>query len=48
MYASGTDRNHVYLESSGVLAIKATRINWDEANSSEPPNLPIRYHSPCS
>jgi galactan endo-beta-1,3-galactanase len=45
MYASSTDINHVYLESSGVLAIKATRINWDEGNSSADPHLPIRYHS---
>jgi galactan endo-beta-1,3-galactanase len=45
MYASSTDINHVYLESSGVLAIKATRITWDEGNSSADPHLPIRYHS---
>ncbi|WP_232212916.1 LamG domain-containing protein [Saccharomonospora saliphila] len=45
MYASGTDHNHVYLERSGVLAIKATRITWDEGNSSADPYLPIRYHS---
>lgn len=45
MYASSTDINHVYLESSGVLAIKATRINWDEGTSSSDPHLPIRYHS---
>lgn len=45
MYASSTDINHVYLESSGVLAIKATRIDWDEGNSSADPYLPIRYHS---
>jgi galactan endo-beta-1,3-galactanase len=45
MYASSTDINHVYLESAGVLAIKATRITWNEGNSSADPYLPIRYHS---
>ncbi|HEX6426652.1 MAG TPA: glycoside hydrolase, partial [Niastella sp.] len=45
MYASATDHNHVYLDASGVLTIKATRINWNEGNSSADPYLPIRYHS---
>jgi hypothetical protein len=45
MYASSTDINHVYLESSGVLAIKAARITWDEGTSSADPHLPIHYHS---
>ena len=45
MYASSSDINHVYLETSGVLTIKATRITWDEGNSSADPYLPIRYHS---
>jgi hypothetical protein len=45
MYGSATDHNHVYLDASGVLHIKATRINWDEGNSSADPHLPIRYHS---
>jgi beta-glucanase (GH16 family) len=45
MYASSTDINHVYLETSGVLTIKATRISWNEGNSSADPYLPIRYHS---
>lgn len=45
MYASASDHNHVYLESSGVLVLKATRISWDEGNSSADPHLPIRYHS---
>lgn len=45
MYASATDHNHVFLESPGVVAIRATRINWDEGNSSADPHLPIRYHS---
>lgn len=45
MYASATDHNHVFLESPGVLAIRATRITWNEGNSSADPFLPIRYHS---
>lgn len=45
MYGSASDRNHVYLASPGVLTIKATRITWDEGNSSADPHLPIRYHS---
>jgi beta-glucanase (GH16 family) len=45
MYASSSDINHVYLETSGVLTIKATRITWDEGTSSADPYLPIRYHS---
>lgn len=45
MYASATDNNHVYLSPSGVLNLKATRISWDEGNSSSDPYLPIRYHS---
>lgn len=45
MYASASDHNHVYLESQGVLAIKASRIDWDEGASSAEPYLPIRYHS---
>lgn len=44
MYASNTDRNHVYLENGG-MTIKATRINWDEGTSTADPHLPIRYHS---
>lgn len=44
MYGSSTDHNHIYLNSS-VLTIKATRINWNEGNSSHDPWLPIRYHS---
>lgn len=44
MYASSTDHNHVYL-SGGVLTLKATRISWDEGNSTSKPYLPIRYHS---
>ncbi|TWI83984.1 LamG domain-containing protein [Chitinophaga japonensis] len=44
MYGSPTDHNHIYL-SNGVLTEKATRINWDEGNSSADPYLPIRYHS---
>ena len=45
MYGSATDHNHVYLESGGVLALKATRISWNEGNSTSSPYLPIRYHS---
>ena len=44
MYASSTDHNHVYL-SGGVLTIKATKISWNEGNSTADPHLPIRYHS---
>ncbi|MCG8927811.1 family 16 glycosylhydrolase [Lentzea sp. CC55] len=44
MYASATDHNHVSL-SGGVLTLKATRISWNEGNSSADPHLPIRYHS---
>lgn len=44
MYGSPTDHNHIYLN-NGVLTIKATRITWNEGNSSSDPYLPIRYHS---
>jgi len=44
MYASSTDHNHVSL-SGGVLTIKATRITWNEGNSSKTPYLAIKYHS---
>ncbi|NYI08024.1 family 16 glycosylhydrolase [Allostreptomyces psammosilenae] len=44
MYASPTDHNHVYL-SGDVLTLKASRISWNEGNSSSSPYLPIRYHS---
>ncbi|MGP3968892.1 glycoside hydrolase family 16 protein [Streptomyces sp. 6N223] len=45
MYGSSTDHNHIRVESGGVLALLATRITWDEGNSSADPHLPIRYHS---
>jgi len=45
MYASSSDTNHLWLSPSGVLNIKATRITWDEGNSSKDPYLPIHYHS---
>lgn len=45
MYAGTDDHNHVYLEAAGVLVLKASRIDWDEGNSSSDPHLPIRYHS---
>ncbi|HJT74536.1 MAG TPA: hypothetical protein VJ720_10965 [Chitinophaga sp.] len=44
MYGSSTDHNHIYL-SNNVLTIKATKITWNEGNSSADPYLPIRYHS---
>ncbi len=44
MYGSSSDHNHIYLEGS-TLTLLATRINWDEGNSSADPHLPIRYHS---
>lgn len=45
MYASTSDHNHVFIETPGALVLRASRISWDEGSSSEPPNLPIRYHS---
>ncbi|GAB3652234.1 glycoside hydrolase family 16 protein [Glycomyces tarimensis] len=45
MYAISTDDDHLYLSPSGVLSIKATRIDWDEGSSSKDPYLPIRYRS---
>jgi hypothetical protein len=45
MYGSATDHNHIYLDASSVLHIKATHITWSEGNSSSSPYLPIRYHS---
>jgi hypothetical protein len=44
MYASSSDHNHVYLE-SGQLVIKASRITWDEGNSTANPKPKIYYHS---
>lgn len=44
MYGSSTDHNHIYL-SNNILTIKASRITWNEGNSSADPYLPIRYHS---
>lgn len=44
MYASSTDHEHVSL-AGGVLTLTATPITWNEGNSSEPPHLPIHYHS---
>ncbi|MEV3936438.1 twin-arginine translocation signal domain-containing protein [Glycomyces sp. NPDC049804] len=45
MYASSTDANHCFISPAGVLNLKATRITWNEGNSSKDPYLPIRYHS---
>ncbi|KAB8160309.1 family 16 glycosylhydrolase [Streptomyces sp. 3MP-14] len=44
MYGSASDHNHISLD-GGTLTLRATRINWDEGNSSADPHLPIRYHS---
>jgi galactan endo-beta-1,3-galactanase len=44
MYASATDHNHVYL-SGGELTIKATKITWNEGNSTSTPYYAIKYHS---
>lgn len=45
MFASPSDRSQVYLESGGVLVIKATPTTKGEGNSSKDPYLPIHYHS---
>lgn len=45
MYGSTYDHNHVYKSGYGYLVIKASKINWNEGNSSHDPWLPIRYHS---
>lgn len=45
MYASPSDRNYVYLESGGVLVLKAVPVSADEGKSSHDPYLPIRYRS---
>ena len=45
MYGSSTDHNHIYLDGSGVLHIKAAHITWNEGTSSASPHLPIHYHS---
>jgi galactan endo-beta-1,3-galactanase len=44
MYGSSSDHNHTYLN-NGVLTLKASRISWNEGNSSSDPYLPIHYHS---
>lgn len=45
MYASATDHQQVYLESGGVLVLKAIPVPQNEGNSGADPYLPIRYHS---
>ncbi len=45
MYGSSTDHSQIYLDASGVLHLKATRISGSEGNSSSSPYLPIHYHS---
>jgi galactan endo-beta-1,3-galactanase len=44
MYGSSSDHNHTYLN-NGVLTLKASKIGWNEGNSSSDPYLPIHYHS---
>jgi galactan endo-beta-1,3-galactanase len=45
MYASSTDHSQVFIETPGVLIIKATKVPETEGNSSSDPHLLIRYHS---
>lgn len=44
MYGSSTDHDHISL-SNNVLTLTATRITWNEGNSTSSPFLPIHYHS---
>ena len=45
MYASSADHSQVYIETSGVLTIKATKVPETEGISSSDPHLTIKYHS---
>ncbi|HYC87164.1 MAG TPA: hypothetical protein VEB86_18150, partial [Chryseosolibacter sp.] len=45
MYASSSDHSQVYIETPGVLTIKATKVPETEGNSTSDPHLLIRYHS---
>lgn len=45
MYASTSDHSQVYIETPGILTIKATKVSETEGNSTADPHLPIRYHS---
>ena len=45
MYASSTDHSQVFIETPGVLTIKATKAAETEGKSSSDPHLLIRYHS---
>lgn len=45
MVGNSTDHRQIYLDSGGVLTLKATRISGDEGNSTHDPYLPIHYHS---
>lgn len=45
MYASSTDHSQVFIETPGVLTIKATKVPETEGNSTSDPHLLIRYHS---
>lgn len=44
MYSSSSNHNHTYLN-NGTLTLKASKIGWNEGNSSSDPYLPIHYHS---
>jgi hypothetical protein len=45
MYASSTDHSQVYIETPGVLTIKATKVPPTEGQSTSDPHLTIQYHS---
>jgi beta-glucanase (GH16 family) len=44
MVASSSDHSHVSL-ADGVLTLQADRLSSSDGTSSQPPNLPINYHS---
>ena len=45
MFASTTDHSQVYIETPGVLTIKATKVAETEGNSTSDPYLLIKYHA---
>ena len=45
MYASSTDHSQVFIDTPGVLTIKATKVAETEGNSTSDPHLLIKYHS---
>jgi beta-glucanase (GH16 family) len=45
MYAGPGDHSQVFIESGGVLVLRATPTTANEGTSSADPHLPIRYHS---